>query len=80
MGMFRHMAARITTDVKVMKKKVQAVERAAWGESLEERRERFLAQSNDAKSSLSEEDKKRALEHVKKSMAKAKEEELPNAA
>ena len=42
MGMFRHMAARITTDVKAMKKGVQAVERAAWGETLEERRERFL--------------------------------------
>ncbi len=42
MGMFRHMAARITTDVVKMKKKVQDIERAAWGESLEDRRERLL--------------------------------------
>lgn len=42
MGMFRYMAARITTDVDMMKANVQQVERLALGESLEERRERLL--------------------------------------
>lgn len=42
MSMFRHMAARITTDLVMMKKKVQDIERTAWGECLEERHERLL--------------------------------------
>jgi hypothetical protein len=57
MGMFRHMANRITTDVKAMKKGVQAAERAAWGESLEERRERILKLDAEHQAKMSKEAK-----------------------
>lgn len=56
MGMFRHMAARITSDVVSMKKKVQSVERAAWGECLEEREKRLLDK-------VAEDQEKRQKEH-----------------
>lgn len=48
MSMFRHMAARIKTDVAAMKKKVQAAERAVWGECLEERKARYEKEAIEA--------------------------------
>lgn len=56
MSMFRHMSARIKTDVAAMKKKVQAAERAVWGECLEEREKRLFDK-------VAEDQEKRQKEH-----------------
>lgn len=57
MSMFRHMAARIKTDVVKMKVGVQNAERTAWGETLEERRERFLKEDEERKAKMAKETK-----------------------
>jgi hypothetical protein len=52
MNMFRHMANRISTDSATLKKNVHAVERAAWGETFEERRVRFEKESEEQKAKV----------------------------
>lgn len=72
MGVFRHMAARITTDDVKMKKKVQDIERAAWGECLEERRERLLKkqEAEDAKRQKQHDENLQKMRNRTKEVAK----------